>query len=100
MQSRVRVMITLPVLGDLGLPVAMVGPCHSAVDRTSVPEAAINEHGELDPAKDDVGPAPEARKDGNVGPISHPTAMKFLPKPDFRMRVSAPVRPHPGLGCS
>ncbi len=65
-----------------------------------MPKAAVNENGESRSPKDDVGPALKAGKDGDVGSVSHATPMKFLPKLDLRMCVSAPIGLHPGLSCS
>ena len=57
--------VPLLVLGDLLGPVVRVGACRGVMLRAAVPEAAIDEHGNLLPGENEIGSA--ARSGAAVG---------------------------------
>ncbi|GAA3623518.1 hypothetical protein GCM10022223_45620 [Kineosporia mesophila] len=58
----VRLLIASDVLSQLRCPVPLVAGGFTPMDRTDMPEAAVNEDGDLGPGEDDVGTSPTARK--------------------------------------
>jgi len=85
--------VTLSVAAELRRPKSPI--ClrqRECALRAAVPEAAVNEYGEVLAAEYDV--RPDARN-SEIGPISaHPRAPQLPAKSELRARVAPSVRPH------
>lgn len=89
-----RLLISSQIPRDLRLPVAHVRLGHDEVDRAGMPEAAVNEHSDLESGEHDVGGAADARQRSEVGPIPQAVAMENRPHGEFWPRVSRPDSDH------
>ena len=80
LQPQRRVLIALPIALDLVRPVpVIVEPRPNAVERATVPEAAVYEDGDPLPREDQIGPSPEPAKRGGVDSIAVPSTVKGPP---------------------
>ena len=69
-QQSVRLGISFNVASELGLPPIAIGGWHAAVLGAAMPEAAIDENGDLAPREHNVGLAAKARQRREVDPKS------------------------------
>jgi hypothetical protein len=88
-QCSISQTIPLDVPPQLGSPVPLV-PCGLAtVHRADMPEATIDEDGDLTPGKDDVRANPDT--DGKIKPVIFAVAVtqpvQLTAKSNFRLRV-------------
>lgn len=63
---------------ELLLPPGAVGLWHRAVLWAAMPEASVDEHGDLRPYEDDVGLGPRGRDGSDMEPVSESTSEQFL----------------------
>lgn len=90
--------ITLDVSSDLRAPISGIGFWARSVLRTSVPEAAIDEDGNLLATEDDVGPAAQALQWSGVDSIPEATSMQLRPEGKLRPSVALPIALHDRSG--
>ena len=94
-QCPVRLGVALTVAHDLLLPVVGMGlGRRSAVLGAAVPEAAVDEHRDLEACEDDVGPAAQVGKGAGVDPITQPMGVQQTPHGHFRLRIARPIGLH------
>lgn len=94
-ERRVDRSIALDVLAELRRPVPFVGRRLSPMLRAGVPEASIDEHGNLPRSEDDVWPHSDlADVQAEVLAITKPETVQRFPQPDFRFGVRSAVSLH------
>lgn len=94
-QCPVRLGVALAVARDLLLPVVGMGlGRRSAVLGAAVPEAAVDEHGDLEACEDDVGPAAQIGERTDVDPVTQPMGVQQAPHGHFRLRIARPIGLH------
>jgi hypothetical protein len=92
-QRLVHALVAFGVRRELRRPVGDVALRHSAVLRAGMPEAAVEEHGDLGPGEDDVRMhAYLARPDEEVLPKPKTPGVQLGPKSELSRSVAPPVR--------
>lgn len=92
--------VTLDVSSNLRAPIGGVGSGAGPVLWAVVPEAAIDEDGNLLATEDDVGPAAQALQWSGVDSIAEATPMQLRPEGKLRASVALAIALHdrPGGG--
>lgn len=91
----VSVVVSRLIASNLLFPVGIVRRSrYSAMDRTSMPEASIYEHGDPRPSEYDVGAPPEAVHRGDIHPISKTRGVEKSPHRDLGLGVACALPLH------
>lgn len=98
LQPRGRVPVPLEVRLQLGLPPCSVVRRPGPVLWAAMPEATIDEYGNLPSGEHDVAPAAGHAREGSVHQVSIPEAMEGAPQRDLRSGVASPLLRHPPRG--
>jgi hypothetical protein len=93
-QPPISVDIPTPGLVNLGRPKLAVLGRRPIVVRATVPKAAVEEHRDPLPRKDQVRRASHALQRTRVHPVAHTERMDRRPQSEFRPSVAAPVTAH------
>lgn len=91
----IRLLVPFHVAGELRLPPCGVGLRVRCVLGTTVPEAAVDEHGHTSGREHDVGPTPESANRPTVDVIPQPERMESPPDQHLRRRVARGLSTHP-----
>jgi hypothetical protein len=94
-QPPVGVSIALAVSLELVPPPVRVRSREGGVLRTQVPEAPVDEDGDLRGTEDDVGPSAHAREDRPLDAVAQPGCVQGTAQRDLRARVPPPLLLHP-----
>lgn len=88
--------VTSTVLGDLRLPVGAIGGRKGAVLWAAMPEADIDEDGDLATGKDEIGSdlSPIAGLDSEIDAIPQPCCMSGAANGALGSSIPSPVRAH------
>lgn len=85
---------------ELGAPVRTVCLRVACVERTAVPEAAVEKHGDTGASEDHIGTCPTlSRTEEEILPEAEPKPVKLRAEAPFGCRVARAVREHP-VACS
>jgi hypothetical protein len=79
---------------ELRLPIGGIRARHDAIDRASMPEAALTFDSDALPREDHVRTESQTRHRGNVLPKPESATMKFTSECDFRLGVLGPIPLH------
>lgn len=90
--------ITLCGALELPCPELVIGPGTSAVDRTRVPKASVDEHGDLRRSEHEVGGATQRWLGSSVDPVPQPEAVRRGANCHLGARVTTPVGAHRTTG--
>lgn len=97
-EDQVSLPISANVGGQLFMPPLAVCVWEGAMVGTAVPEAPVDEHGDLTARERDVGSAARHTWERPLDPVAEASSIKFSPEGNFRCRVTTCLMRH-SLRC-
>lgn len=91
--------IPLHVACELGCPPCSIAGRRCLVFGAPVPEAPVDEDGNLRTGEQDVRAAPRHSRQGVVDAVSEPQSMEFATKEHFGLGVASGLPGHSGRRC-